>query len=302
MARVPTFDALDTNLLSSLVRMNLDPVEAIPTPFPSWNNACREGGGGLGLGRGYYVVLGAATGHGKSTIAISVAAHAVRGGYKVGFLNFEMTQRQIAGRYLSILTGADHRRLEAGPDFDYDYALEAAVKAGNMTQDGQMLVNRHAIYDGDQLTDGFYELVEMGADLIIVDYLQLIHLDGVNGLYERTEAVSNLLRTLVHRTQTRGIALSQITTTAGRTKASPPTEYDLFGGGKWAQDANQVLIMDHTDIQRNAKGNRESKAYLRKNRHGPLTAFNLEFDTTTLRYKEVRPQSEAAPWGQPDDA
>lgn len=292
MSRLPSFDVLDGDLLASLARMNLEPVEAIPTPFPSWNNVCREGGGGVGLGRGYYVILGAATGRGKSTIAINVAAHAVRHGYNVGFLNFEMTQRQIAGRYLSILTGMQNRKLEPGHDFDYEYAIEASMKANDYAV-GNMVVNRHPIFNGDQLTDGFYALVEdHKVDLVIVDYLQLIHLDGVNGLYERTEAVSNLLRTLIHRTQTRGVALSQVTTESGRKKTGhPPSEYDLFGGGKWAQDANQVIMLDHTHYVRNAKGNIETRMALRKNRHGPLTGFDLEFDTKSLRYTEVREQT-----------
>ena len=38
------------------------PVDAVPTPLPTWNMHCRDDGGGVGLARGWHVTIGAATG------------------------------------------------------------------------------------------------------------------------------------------------------------------------------------------------------------------------------------------------
>ena len=72
--------AFDSILAPSLDRMAADKmrgVDATPTMLSSWNRACRGRGGGVGIGRGSHVVVGARTGTGKSIVAANLAVAAV---------------------------------------------------------------------------------------------------------------------------------------------------------------------------------------------------------------------------------
>ena len=79
------------------------PVEAIPTPFPMWNQQCRDEGGGVGLALGWHVVIAGSTGHGKSLLAIGMAAKAIMDGETVAFMSLEMSTPQLASRLYAIL-------------------------------------------------------------------------------------------------------------------------------------------------------------------------------------------------------
>ena len=75
-----TFDVALGPTLRQFVRDAQKPVEAVPTPLPSWNAACRDEGGGVGLARGWHDVVAGNTGQGKSLFALNVAASAIRHG------------------------------------------------------------------------------------------------------------------------------------------------------------------------------------------------------------------------------
>jgi len=283
----PEWDALDAEALQEIAEENAGDYPTVATPFREWNEACLEMSGGQGLGPGYYVILGAATGQGKSTLAVNVAAHAIRHGHSVGFINFEMSRANIAGRFLTIMSGVASRHLQPGPTFREDMMMEAVRAAARVSSDGARLyVNKAPIHDLSDLTYGVEQLLGKGCDLLIVDYLQLVRVSSQPDLVKRTEVTSDKLRGLVHDHKARCIAVSQLTTESGKKqsqKSNPPTEYDLYGGGKWAQDASQVILLDHTSKRALQNGTQEMKVLLRKNRHGPKGHWFMHFDTNTLR-------------------
>jgi replicative DNA helicase len=165
--------------------------------------------------------------------------------------------------------------------------LEAVRATTRVAKDGaQLYVNTEPIHDLADLEYGVKQLNGFGCDLLIVDYLQLVRVTGQNDMVKRTEATSDLLRGLILDLKSRCIAVSQLTTESGKrqgNKAHPPTEYDLYGGGKWAQDSSQVILIDHTSREVLGNGEIQFRVLIRKNRHGPTGHFHVKFDTSTLR-------------------
>ena len=90
------------------------PVDAIATPLRTWNEQCRDEGGGVGLAMGWHVIVAGSTGHGKSLMAINIAAEAIKAGECVAFMSLEMSTAQLASRLYAILTGTDVRLIERG--------------------------------------------------------------------------------------------------------------------------------------------------------------------------------------------
>lgn len=299
----PEWDALDTEALREIAEENAGDYPTVSTPFREWNDACLELSGGQGLGPTYYVILGAATGQGKSTLAVNVAAHAIRHGHSVGFINFEMSRANIAGRFLTIMSGVKARHLQPGPAFREDLMVEAVRASTRVSKNGaQLYVNREPIHDLADLTYGVKQLIGFGCELLIVDYLQLVRVSSQPDLVKRTEVTSDTLRGMIHDSRSRCIAVSQLTTESGKkqsAKANPPTEYDLYGGGKWAQDASQVLLIDHTSKRALTDGKQEIKILLSKNRHGPKGHWFMHFDTSTLRMTPAHGQRDTTSSSDP---
>src|SRR6185312_9449776 len=144
---VLAFDALTGETLERIQREKEQPIDAVPTPFPGWNDACRGAGGGLGIARGWHVTLAGNTGQGKSLVALNLAASALMAGENVAFISLEMSQSELATRLLAIVSGEDVRELEQGHFYNADtfararYAMdEIAGRTG-----AAVFVNRRSL-------------------------------------------------------------------------------------------------------------------------------------------------------------
>ncbi len=85
------------------------PLDGLPTGFYNLNKVT------LGYKPGDLIILGAQTGHGKTTFALHTAnASAIKGKNNILYLNTEMSRSQIALRWGSILSGIEHERVRSG--------------------------------------------------------------------------------------------------------------------------------------------------------------------------------------------
>ncbi|MEA1961336.1 MAG: DnaB-like helicase C-terminal domain-containing protein [Bacillota bacterium] len=85
------------------------PLDGIPTGFSNLDKVT------LGYKPGDLIILGAQTGHGKTSFALHTAsAIAVRTKHNLLYLNTEMSRQQIALRWGSILSGIEHDRVRSG--------------------------------------------------------------------------------------------------------------------------------------------------------------------------------------------
>lgn len=85
------------------------PLDGLPTGFDNLNKVT------LGYKSGDLVILGAQTGHGKTSFALHTAdIIAVKNKKNILYLNTEMSREQIALRWGSILSGIEHERVRSG--------------------------------------------------------------------------------------------------------------------------------------------------------------------------------------------
>lgn len=85
------------------------PLDGLPTGFENLDKVT------LGYKSGDLIILGAQTGHGKTSFALHTAnAVAVQNKHNLLYLNTEMSRQQIALRWGSILSGIEHDRVRSG--------------------------------------------------------------------------------------------------------------------------------------------------------------------------------------------
>lgn len=298
------FDPVGGSLLDRIETEKLKDVEYVPTPFPEWNWLCGEEGGRQGLAKGWMIVVGGVPGAGKTNLGLNLAAHAVKHGYSVGDINFEMSQSAAATRFMSILTGIPKRILERGENFDPEAWAEGKAQLDEIRQGsgGELLVNREALFYLDDIEEAYKVLSGRGADLIMVDYAQLVAVQGSDGIFQRTEAVANKLRALTKKYHVATLALSQFNRETTKNPDKPPSRAGLQGGSAWENNANQVILLNHArqvTYLREPPGYQITELIVDKNRHGPPgQKITVRWDFGNMRCREYEPDGAEVPDGR----
>jgi replicative DNA helicase len=296
------FDAIDAAKLAHHAELARRPVCAVPTPFPTWNSACRDEGGGEGVALGWHVVVAGATGAGKSIVALNLAAAAVQNGDAVCYLSLEMSQSQLITRLLAVMTGNGVRYLEAGQGHDRSIMQAATTDFTGMLErsGGSIRVNRHPLR---RLTDidlvfGYFTEREP-CTVFIVDYLQLAWAGNAKGMLDNITEISHSIRSRAHGHKVVSIGLSQFNRQTSSNRADRPSVEGLMGGSPLENDADQVVLLDHTSYERQGTGRAQGKLLLAKNRHGPQAEIPVEWNYQNLQVREGLAAGEPeAAWGE----
>lgn len=272
--------------LKALWLKNQEPVSAVATMLPSWNQMCRDEGGGEGLAHGWHIGLAGRTGAGKSIIGLNVAAHAAKKGHKVGYLSLEMSRDQLVTRSLAIVSGVPVRYLEPGKTYNEDRFQEAAQLW--VDQIDQMLyVNPLPITTLEQVERAIRVAhEEAGVRVFITDYLQLAWVAGAKSLVDQITEVSHTIRGLAQKLKVVSVGLSQFNRETSKSKDRPDVT-GLMAGSSLENDSDQVVLLDHTTYKKVSERSAIQELLLAKNRHGPIGRIAVQWDYETLRITET---------------
>lgn len=273
---IPDFDA---DLASDVAA---DVLEQAMAPM-SWDvTGYKTGLEGLdqridGIHAGDYVVLGARTSIGKSSLALNIARHLSQS-QKVLYVTYEMPTRQLMLRLYSDLCSIDNmcirqRRLTDEQKND--------LRAAKHDIDGLHLEFAAQCPNTTGLASLVEEAAGRGVKTVIVDYLQLVRPDkpGRMSNYEHITDVSSRLRTLSKKTGVAVVGLSQLRRAQDENK--PPGLSDLRESGYLEQDADVVLLLHrerHEDLSDSAD------LMVAKNRYGDIGSVRLHFDGRFTRF------------------
>jgi len=303
----PHRNILTGSVIENHFRRQAKPVEigrdVIPTPWVSWNRACMDGGGQMGLSRGWHLILAGNTGSGKSIFSLNMAAAAVRAGVSVGFINLEMSSEQLLSRLLGILTDEPVAHMMRGRRFDPTSAERVQERLQEVVGDARLIVNDdelaeeplEALHDIVALIEHWAKALEVG--MVIVDYMQLAGTGASEEVAERVTQISRAVRKVAKARKIVTVGLSQFNRgTSGNYQESPRIQ-GLFGASGLENDGHQVMMIDHSRYEKvedkdgSAMGAR-TWLLLGKNRHGPTTDIPVWFDYRTLRVEEAMPHEE----------
>lgn len=279
------------------VQRAVAPVDAVPTPFDTVNLSCRDDGGGVGLARGWFVVVGGNPGHGKSLMALNLAAEALRHGEPVGYGSLEMSRHQLASRFYGIYSGQPVWQLERGK-FNrraWDEAFRAVSTAPS--EDKPYLSVPETLYSLDELLRWMGEEREYRfVRWFVVDYLQLVGIGDDDEINRRVTEVTTHLRAFAMQNQCVVIALSQFNRATSGNYGESPRPQGLHGGMILEASSDLILLLDHSRTERDDRMLGRTFLLLAKNRHGPLGEIPIEWDYTTLKVRECVPEEEPHDW------
>lgn len=199
-----------------------------------------------GLCGGQMIVIAGRPGNGKTTLAMNIAQNVALGGKSVLVFSFEMHEIELAdklvssssGNYLSTIKSADMNGGEWDCLVDSVGRLKGcrlAIDAGTSRTIDQLVLTARA------------HSMRHGLDLVIVDYLQLVHGEGKDRR-QQVESVSRGLKLMALEMRIPVIALSQMSRAVETRADKRPVMSDLRESGAIEQDADIVAFAHRPDL------------------------------------------------------
>ena len=148
--------------------------------------------------RGELLTVAAPTSGGKSIMLLQMALHALRAGKRVAVFSLEMPATQVVGRMLSAMCGFPVGLLRmSNRDGERSKEMTEKFKAYAQELSRYPLEVESNLTEWEAIDGAARELVAKNkADLIVVDYIQLIHLRALGSNETREQHVSEVSKRL----------------------------------------------------------------------------------------------------------
>ena len=233
-----------------------------------------------GLDDGDVIIIAARPAVGKSAFALQMIRKFGRDGYKVGYFNLEMAEKQIYERSIAAVSGIDMTRIRLATTFlndekeKFDKGNEILSQETNvMTLTGSYTIQK---IRAEQKQHEF--------DLIVIDYLQLIQ--STSRRQNRATEVGDIsrgLKAIATDFKLPVIALSQLNRASEQNKDKEPTMSELRESGDIEQDASVILMLWNP----NPEDLTEKKIKVEKSRNGYTEKETLYFDGKHMTFSTL---------------
>ena len=243
-----------------------------------------------GLQKSDLVILAARPSVGKTSFALNIAEHAaVRDKQSVGIFSLEMSKEQLVLRLLSSVSGIDSQRLRTGFLEELDFARIAP--AMNALSEAPIYIDDTPNISTLELRTKARRLqAEVGLDLVIVDYLQLMQSSVTTKDANRVQEVAEIsrgLKALARELKVPVLALSQLSRQPEMRESKEPRLSDLRESGSIEQDADLVMFL-YREKERGSDDQQAEgevvKLKLAKHRNGPTGEIDLWFKKAQTRF------------------
>jgi replicative DNA helicase len=237
-----------------------------------------------GWNRGDLVIIASRPGLGKTSIALTFILNAAKLGSKCLFLSLEMSNEQIAKRYMSLISSVTNGKIRSGnlDKRDIETLAVAIVNDDNIFHiDDEAIVDINTIKSKVKI-----HKAKFGLDILVIDYLQLIKGNKQNREQEISD-ISRNLKVLAKELDITVIALAQLSRKCEERSDKRPMLSDIRESGSIEQDADVILFPFRQNYyDRQLLDIEDSELIVAKNRHGEVGMIETEFIPSRTYYRE----------------
>ncbi len=233
-----------------------------------------------GLQKGDLIILAARPSMGKTSMAMNIAANAaVQHGLSAAVFSLEMPVEQLAQRILCSHARVDQSRWRSGrlSEVDIDKLSNSLGDFGNaklFIDDSPNITVAEIRAKSRRLQS------EVGLNLVVVDYLQLIRSGyRVENRQQEIAEISRSLKGLAKELNIPVLALSQLSRQAEQGSDRSPMLSHLRESGALEQDADVVLFIHRPRLEDEEETTPlgQVEVIIAKNRNGPVGEEKLGF-------------------------
>ncbi len=270
----------------------------IKTGFPTLDNYTK------GFHKGDLILLAARPGIGKTSLALNICSNAALYSKSVvAVFSLEMPISQIAQRTMCSVGNITMDNATSGTT--NSKVWETVMQTKDELSTAGLYVDDSSLTTPTQIISKCRRLkAEIGLDLIMIDYLQLMKADG-SGKKEsnRQQEVADLTRSLkiaARELECPIIVLSQLSRDIEKRNDHKPQLSDLRESGAIEQDADIVMFIDRVNevnqelseddqpIEDSGDNGEDCKLIIAKHRNGSLGTIALKWDKEYTRFREPK--------------
>ncbi len=245
-----------------------------------------------GFKPGQLVIVGAATGMGKTALADQIAVRvAIEDRVPVAIFSLEMSRPELVQRMLCELARVDSQRLERGMIGDDE--VRRLTKALGPLGDAPVWVDDCPLLDEMALRlKARQAKARLGVELVVVDYLQLMTSAGRSDGRNRVQEVSMIsrgLKAIARELDITVLALAQLSRAPQSRPDKRPVLSDLRESGSIEMDADVVMFIYRDDYYNREKSEKPGIAEIivAKHRSGPTGTVELLFERQYTRFESI---------------
>ena len=272
------FQPMNSLLASALDRIDelfrlQNPITGIETGFDDFDEMTG------GLQRSDLIIVAGRPSMGKSSFAVNIAEHAaIKNNKSVAIFSMEMPGEQLAIRMIASLSRVDQHKIRTGNLGDNDWPrLTSTV---SIMQDKKIFVDDTPALTPAELRARCRRLSrEQQLDMVIVDYLQLMHVPGTkeNRATEISE-ISRSLKAMAKELNIPVVALSQLNRSLESRQNKRPVMSDLRESGAIEQDADIIVFIYRDEVyDEDSPDKGKAEIIIGKQRNGPIGMVPLTF-------------------------
>ncbi len=241
-----------------------------------------------GLQRSDLILFAGRPGMGKTSFMLSLALNAAaQHDARILVFSLEMGVEQLVQRLVSMETGINMQRLRTG-EFNAHEEKRLVEALGRISEHNIFLDDSPSLTPIQMRTKCQRVKHEHGLDLIILDYVQLMHAPGYNN--NRVQEVSFISRNLKELARELNVPLlsaAQLSRAVEQRADKRPQLSDLRESGSLEQDSDIVMFL-YRDIVYNEATEYPNQAdiIVAKHRNGPTDTIPLYFDQTITRFMD----------------
>ena len=241
------------------------------------------------------ILVAARPSMGKTAFVLNIAQYvAFKKNRSVAIFSLEMSKEQLVNRLFSLESQVDAQALRTGnmKDSDWEKLIEGAGTIGN----SRMIIDDTSGISISEMRSKCrkYKL-EIGLDLIIIDYLQLMSGSGGRKNESRQQEISEISRSLkglARELNVPVIALSQLSRAVEQRTDKRPMLSDLRESGAIEQDADVCMFIYRDDYYNpDTEDKNIAEIIIAKQRNGPIGTVRLAWMPQYTRFgNELRQQ------------
>ncbi|MFO7663558.1 MAG: replicative DNA helicase [Chloroflexota bacterium] len=246
-----------------------------------------------GLNKSDLVIIAARPGMGKTALQNAIALNAARRYNKrVAMFNLEMSAEQLVQRMIAADTRIDSQRLRRGDlaDGEWTVFMEALGRLSEM----RIFIDDTPSITPMQLRTKCRRLhAELGIDLIMIDYLQLMQSERPsNNRVQEVSEITRELKGLARELDVPVVAAAQLSRAVEQRQVKKPMLSDLRESGSIEQDADVVMFIYRDDYYNTENSERPNIAEVNvaKHRNGPTGSIDLFWHGKLATFRNLHRQ------------
>jgi len=267
-ALAESFDRLDE------LHKQAEGLRGVPTGFKDLDDTL------AGMQKSNLLILAARPGIGKTSLALNIAQNvAVKYKRPVGFFSLEMSKEELVDRLLVAQADIDAWRLKTGK-LTEDDCTKLSNAMGELAEAPLYIDDTPALSILEMRTKARRLQVEVGVELLVVDYLQLARSRLLENRVQEVSEISQGLKNLARELKIPVLAISQLSRAVEQRGTRKPQLADLRESGSIEQDADVVMFIWREDEDKPENINLD----VAKHRNGPLKSLELFFKGDRIKF------------------